>query len=183
MNEWMAKVMIGKPDDLFVSSYFAVRRFVVDEMCRYKGSYPYVIGLVLRSTRNIVNVDIDHRAREVGASGYTFSKLLKLWLNGFTAFSIMPLRAATMAGAVFACLGFLYGIFTIIKKIVLVDRVDILPTGFSALMSVLVFMGGMLMLMVGLAGEYIGRSYISLNNDPQYVVRDVVGAAEDLKEQ
>lgn len=175
MNEWMAHVMIGKPKELYVSSYFAARRFVVDEMCRYKGSYPYVIGLVLRTTRNIVNVDVNHRAREVGSSGYTFSKLIKLWMNGFTAFSILPLRVATMAGSIFACLGFIYGIFTIIKKIVLGDQLDVLPLGFSALMSVMVFMGGMLMLMVGLAGEYIGRSYISLNDDPQYVVRDVIG--------
>ena len=175
MNEWMAHVMIGKPKELYVSSYFAARRFVVDEMCRYKGSYPYVIGLVLRTTRNIVNVDVNHRAREIGSSGYTFSKLIKLWMNGFTAFSILPLRVATMAGSIFACLGFIYGIFTIIKKIVLGDQLDVLPLGFSALMSVMVFMGGMLMLMVGLAGEYIGRSYISLNDDPQYVVRDVIG--------
>lgn len=181
MNEWMAHVMIGKPKELYVSSYFAVRRFVVDEMCKYKGSYPYVIGLVLRTTKNIVNVDVNHRAREFGESGYTLARLLKLWMNGFTAFSIIPLRAATMAGSIFALLGFIYGIFTIIKKIVLVDQVDILPLGFSALMSVLVFMGGMLMLMVGLAGEYIGRSYISLNADPQYVVRDVVG--DELKDK
>lgn len=179
MNEWMAHVMIGKPKELYVSSYFAVRKFVVDEMCRYKGSYPYVIGLVLRTTKNIDNVDVNHRAREVGSSGYTFGKLIKLWMNGFTAFSILPLRVATMAGSIFACIGFLYGIFTIIKKIVLGDQLDVLPLGFSALMSVMVFMGGMLMLMVGLAGEYIGRSYISLNDDPQYVVRDVIG--EDTK--
>jgi undecaprenyl-phosphate 4-deoxy-4-formamido-L-arabinose transferase len=96
-------------------------------------------------------------------------------MNGFTAFSIVPLRVATLSGSIFACVGFLYGIFTIIKKIVLGDQLDVLPLGFSALMSVMVFMGGMLMLMVGLAGEYIGRSYISLNDDPQYVVRDVIG--------
>ena len=176
MNEWMAHVMIGKPKELFVSSYFAVRRFVVDEMCKYKGSYPYVIGLVLRTTRNIVNVDVNHRAREVGSSGYTFGKLIKLWMNGFTAFSIQPLRIATLSGSILAVLGFIYGIYTIIKKMVLGDQLDVLPLGFSALMSVMVFMGGILMLMVGMAGEYIGRSYISLNNDPQYVIRDIKGA-------
>ena len=182
MNEWMLHVMLGKPNELFVSSYFAVRRFVVDEMCKYKGSYPYVIGLVLRTTRNIVNVDINHRARTEGSSGYTLAKLLKLWMNGFTAFSIQPLRIATISGSIFAIIGFIYGIYTIIKKMVLGDQLDVLPLGFSALMSVMVFMGGMLMLMVGMAGEYIGRSYISLNNDPQYVIRDMEGAASsDVK--
>ncbi|WP_034489092.1 glycosyltransferase family 2 protein [Butyrivibrio fibrisolvens] len=176
MNEWMLHIMLNKPNELFVSSYFAVRRFVVNEMCKYKGSYPYVIGLVLRTTNNIVNVDINHRARTEGTSGYNLIKLLRLWMNGFTAFSIQPLRIATFSGSAFAVLGFVYGIYTIIKKLVLGDQLDVLPLGFSALMSVMVFMGGILMLMVGMAGEYIGRSYISLNNDPQFVIRDIEGA-------
>ena len=168
MNEWMAGVLLGKPRDLHVSSYFAARRFVIDEMLRYTGSYPYVIGLVLRTTRNIVNVDVTHRRRESGESGYTFTKLAGLWINGFTAFSVKPLRIATMMGGILAVLGFIYGIYTIIKKILYPE----LPmVGFSALMSAVVFMGGMLMLMVGMAGEYIGRIYISLNNNPQYVIR------------
>lgn len=180
MNEWMAHVMLGKPKELYVSSYFAVRRFVVDEMCRYQGSYPYIIGLVLRTTRNIVNVSVNHRAREIGASGYSFRKLMALWMNGFTAFSIMPLRMATMAGSAFAVIGFIYGIYTIVKKVMLGAAVEV---GFSALMSVMVFTGGMLMLMVGMAGEYIGRSYISLNNNPQYVVRDVVETKKETEEE
>ena len=171
MNEKMAQYLLGKPKDLFVSSYFGVKRFVVDEMIRYENAYPYVIGLVLRSTKSIVNVDVNHRNREIGSSGYTFSKLLNLWINGFTAFSVKPLRAATGIGAAFAGIGFLYGIYTIIKKLVLGDAVQI---GYSSLMSVLVFMGGMLMLMVGLAGEYIGRMYISMNNSPQYVIKEKV---------
>ena len=175
MNEWMAKVMLGKPKDLHVTSYFAVRRFVVDEMIKYQSSYPYVIGLVLRTTKNIVNVDVTHRAREVGESGYTFTKLMGLWINGFTAFSIKPLRIGTMMGGIFAAIGFLYGIYTVIKKMMYPD----LPAvGFSALMSAIVFMCGMLMLMVGLAGEYIGRIYISQNNNPQYVIRDEVSHEE-----
>ena len=171
MNEWMAHVMLGKPKDLYVSSYFAARRFVVDEMVKYKSSYPYVIGLVLRTTRNIVNVDVTHRARTVGSSGYTFSKLMALWINGFTAFSIKPLRIGTMMGGLIACFGFLYGIYTIIKKLLYPD----LPiVGFSALMSMMTFMSGMIMIMLGLVGEYIGRIYISQNNNPQYVIRDEV---------
>ena len=174
MNEWMAHVMLGKPKELYVSSYFAARRYVVDEMIKYTGSYPYVIGLVLRTTNNIVNVDVKHRRREVGESGYNFGKLLGLWINGFTAFSIKPLRIATAAGGTFAAFGFIYGIYTVIKKFV----VPGVPLGFSALMSALMFIGGMLMVMVGLAGEYIGRAYISLNNNPQYVVRESIGKTD-----
>lgn len=166
MNEKMAEKLLGKPKELYVSSYFAVKRFVVDDMIRYENAYPYVIGLVLRSTGKIVNVDVNHRSRTIGTSGYTFGKLLNLWINGFTAFSIKPLRFFTAIGAIFAGAGFLYGVFTIIKYFVIQ-----VPQGFSSLMSVLVFVGGVIMLMLGMIGEYIGRMYISMNNSPQYVIR------------
>lgn len=179
VNELMTRVMLGKPKELFLSSYFAARKFVVDEMLNYQGAYPYVIGLVLRTTKNIVNVEVNHRDRQAGSSGYTFKKLFGLWVNGFTAFSVKPLRIATMTGAVCAFAGFAYGIYTIIKKVFI--QPPELVVGFSALMSVLVFMGGMLMLMLGLVGEYIGRMYISMNNSPQYVIREIVG--EDTENQ
>lgn len=178
VNERMTRIMLGKPKNLQVSSYFAARRFVVDEMCRYTYAFPYVIGLVLRSTKNIINVEVHHRDREAGTSGYTLGKLLSLWFNGFTAFSVKPLRIATVTGCVCAFAGFAYGIYTIIKKIFW--NPPGLVTGFSALMSVLVFMGGMLMLMLGLVGEYMGRMYISMNNSPQYVIREKTwDASED----
>lgn len=177
VNELMTRVMLGKPKELYVSSYFAARRFVVEEMKRYANAYPYVIGLVLRTTKNITNVEVNHRDRQAGQSGYTLGRLLGLWFNGFTAFSVKPLRIATLTGAFCALVGFLYGIYTIIKKIFI--NPPGLVTGFSALMAVLVFMGGMLMLMLGLVGEYIGRMYISMNNSPQFVIRESVGAGAE----
>ena len=181
VNEVMTRIMLGKPKDLYVSSYFAARRFVVEEIIRYEHAYPYVIGLVLRTTKNIVNVEVKHRDRWAGTSGYNLRKLFGLWFNGFTAFSVKPLRIATVSGAVFAGLGFLYGIYTIIKKIFI--NPPGLVTGFSALMSVLVFMGGMLMLMLGLVGEYMGRMYLSMNRSPQYVIREMAGGAQCGQEE
>ncbi|MCQ2497420.1 MAG: glycosyltransferase family 2 protein [Lachnospiraceae bacterium] len=177
LNDRMTRSMLGKPKDLYVSSYFAAKRYVVDEMCRYTNAYPYVIGLVLRTTKNIVNVDIEHRNREVGESGYTMGKLIALWLNGFTSFSIKPLRFFTAVGAITACLGFLYGIYTIIKKLFI--QPDGLVVGFSALMSVIVFMGGLILLVLGLVGEYIGRMFISINNSPQYVISERTDSKND----
>lgn len=174
VNEWMARIMLGKPKDLYLSSYFAVRRFVVEEMIRYTNPYPYVIGLVLRTTTKTANVDVNHREREIGTSGYTIGKLFALWFNGFTAFSIKPLRVATAMGAFVSIAGFLYGIYTVIKKLVNPNVV----IGFSSLMSAIVFIGGMVMLMLGIIGEYIGRIYISLNNSPQYVIRECINERE-----
>ena len=170
VNDWMLCFMLGKPKNLYISSFFAARRFIVDEMLRYRNAYPYVIGLVLRATRNIKNVTVEHQDRREGESGYTLKKLFGLWFNGFTAFSEKPLRIATMIGTGCAVLGFLYGLYTIIKKLVN----PLVPIGFSSLMAAIMFIGGMLMLMLGLVGEYIGRMYICMNNAPQYVIREIV---------
>ena len=164
VNEKMLQFLLGKPKELYVSSYFAARRFIVD-----------VIGLVLRSTKRIVNVPVSHREREIGTSGYTLGKLLALWFNGFTAFSTKPLRIATASGTVFAGLGFLYALYTIIKKFVN----PAVPMGFSSLMSAILIIGGLILLVLGLVGEYIGRMYICMNSAPQYVVRDLLPSKEE----
>ncbi len=168
VNEKMLQFLLNKPKELIVSSYFVAKRFVIDEVIRYDKSYPYLMGLVLRTTKRIVNVDVDHREREVGRSGYTLGKLLTLWMNGFTAFSVTPLRVSTWTGCIFAMIGFLYGIYTIIKHFV----VGIAPMGYDSLMSALMFIGGTILVMLGLTGEYIGRMYMGMNNAPQYIIRE-----------
>ena len=174
VNELMTRFLLNKPKELYISSYFAAKRYVIDDVCRYENSYPYVIGLVLRATKHITNVVVNHRDREEGVSGYTLKKLLGLWFNGFTAFSVKPLRIATIMGGVSATGGFLYALYTILKKLFLPD----IPVGFSALMSAVVIFGGMIMLTLGLIGEYIGRIYISINSAPQYVIRETVNMEE-----
>ena len=176
MNDQMAREMLDKPAELQITSYFAVRGFVAEEMKRYANAYPYVIGLLLRTTKNVANVPVTHRARTEGRSGYTFTKLLSLWFNGFTAFSVKPLRMATAAGTIFALLGFIYGIYTIVKRFVN----PAVPLGWSSLMAAIIFIGGMVMIMLGLIGEYVGRIYITLNNAPQFVVREVTPGDEKV---
>lgn len=171
VNAYMARKLIGKPKDLDIMSYFCCRRFIADEVLRYENAYPYMAGLLLRATNKVANVKVCHRDRLEGISGYSLKKLLGLWMNGFTAFSIKPLRIATVSGAAFAMIGFLYGIITIVNKLFIHPDA---PMGYSSLMAVLVFMGGIVMLMLGLVGEYIGRIYISMNKSPQYVIRSTV---------
>ncbi|MDL2218988.1 glycosyltransferase family 2 protein [Ruminococcaceae bacterium OttesenSCG-928-O06] len=170
LNDVMARWMLGKPKNLLVSSYFAARRFVIDEVLKYQNPYPYIIGLILRTTDSIVNVPVTHRSRTAGKSGYTFGKLLALWVNGFTSFSVKPLRIATFIGFLTGLAGFAMLIWTIVNKIITPD----VPLGYSSTMATLLFIGGMIMLILGLIGEYVGRMYISVNNAPQYVVRTVI---------
>lgn len=170
VNKAMTEIMLNKPKELYISSYFAARRFVVDEMLNYKGAYPYVIGLVLRTTRRICNVPVNHRERMEGDSGYTIKKLLALWMNGFTSFSILPLRIASYTGCFIAFIGFIYAIYVVAAKLLHPERM----LGWSSTISVILILGGLILLVLGLIGEYIGRIYITINNSPQYVIKDVV---------
>lgn len=175
LNERMAKSLIGKPKELFLSSYVAMKRYVADEICSYTFPYPYISGLLLRATKDIVNVDIAHRERETGKSGYTLSKLFALWFNGFTNFSIKPLRIAIVIGIIIAVCGFAAGLYSVIKK--LVDPA--VPMGWASTLAVSAFVGGIVLVVLGLIGEYVGRIFMGLNQQPQYVIREIVGEDED----
>lgn len=179
VNVWMTELLLEKPRDIFMSSFWAGKRFVIEEVLRYDAAYPYIGGLLLRVTRNMVSVPVKQRNRVEGRSGYTFFKLVNLWMNGFTAFSVKPLRFATFCGGMSAIMGFIYGIAMIIRKLL---NPDIL-LGYASTITLLLFIGGMIMLLLGLLGEYIGRIYICLNKAPQYVVKDVVDYRENERGQ
>ena len=112
---------------------------------------------------------MEERERIVGKTTFTFRKMLKLWINGFTAFSVKPLRISTVIGIITALVGFLYGLYIIIRKLFFYPNV---LQGYSSLMAVFLFIGGMIMVMLGLIGEYIGRIYICINDSPQYVIKE-----------
>lgn len=176
LNELMMRSMLGKPKGLGMFNFYAIKAFVVQEMLQYRNPYPYIDGLILRVTHNIAGVKMQDRPRIAGSSNYNLAKLLSLFMNGFTAFSIKPLRIATLMGSVISVCGFIFGIVIIIRK--LLDPVGI-DAGYSSIMAVILFIGGMLMLLLGICGEYIGRIYISINNSPQYVVRRTYNISEN----
>lgn len=174
VNDKAAGMMLNKPKNLKLSSFYAMKKFVRDEIVRYTGPYPYIAGLVLRSTQNILNVNISDRERLEGCSGYTMRKLLHLFFNGFTSFSIKPLRFATFIGMMMAVVSFISILAIIINKLINPD----IAIGWSSLIVVMLFIGGLIMIMLGVLGEYIGRIYICINNSPQYVIRETVNLDE-----
>lgn len=174
VNDKMAQWLLNKPQNLKIMSYFACKRYVVDEVLCYKNPYPYISGLLLRTTNKIANVEIHHHERLEGKSGYTLKKLFLLWINGFTSFSVKPLRISTFIGIITALVGFLYGVYIIINKFFNPAA----PLGYSSTMAVILFVGGMIMLLLGMIGEYVGRVYISMNNAPQFVVRQTLNTGE-----
>ncbi|MGI6766058.1 MAG: glycosyltransferase family 2 protein [Lentihominibacter sp.] len=173
-NDGMIKFCLDKPDDINTSVYFLAKRFIVDEMIRYENAYPHIGGLLLRTTHNIGNVDLTQKNRTSGSSGYTLKKLLSLWVNGLTTFSIKPLRTAVVFGGIMAVIGFVAIIILIIGKIVNAD----MAMGWTSIIATNILVGGIIMIILGVIGEYIGRIYLCLNQTPQYVVRELIDKRE-----
>lgn len=168
VNKKMAEAIIGQPKTLRTTSFFIMRKFIVEEIVRYPHPFAYISGLVFRATKNLGNVEVQHRRRIEGESGYTIAGLIGLWINGFTAFSVKPLRAATFIGLLCALVGFVAGLYVVYQKFLNPE----IPVGYTSMLATLLFVGGMIMFLLGLIGEYVGRIYISINQSPQYVVRE-----------
>ncbi len=170
LNDMMVNFLFNKPKHLYFGNLWVARRFVTDEAIKCRNPFPYLGGVFLKTTSNMVNVMVSHRKRLYGKSNYSFFKLLSVWLNGFTAFSVVPLRVASIIGFVCSFLGFLFMAFLIVEKLLNPQ----IPIGYSSIMSTILFTGGMIMMMLGMLGEYVGRIYININNTPQYVVKELI---------
>lgn len=167
-NGFMLEILLDKPHNLYVSSYFVMQRYIVDEIARYSNPYTYLMGLVLRSTNNISSVYVNHRSRIEGESGYSLKRLISLLVNGLTAFSVKPLRMATYMGLISAFIGAIYSIYALINKLVNPNT----PMGWTSTIIIILIIGGMILFVLGIIGEYIGRIYICINVSPQYVIRE-----------
>lgn len=169
LNRVTARQLLGRPKDIVSSNFWLITRQVRDEVLKYTGATPYVDAIFCRVTTRIGNVEIEHHRREYGTSNYTFWKLLKLWLAYFN-YSVLPLRMASMLGIIAAISGFLFAVATVVKKLMNPD----MPMGWASLMCVMVFFFGLVLLVVGIIGEYLGKAVQTLGNTPQYIVRETV---------
>jgi len=174
INNSFASILLNKPKDLYLSSFKVVNRFVIDELIKYKGPYPYIDGLILRVTQSFVSVTVGHDSRKEGKSGYTLSKLISLWLNMFTNFSIIPLRVSTALGFIFSIIGIIFVFVFIVEKI----KNPELPLGWASLMVSVFLFGSLQLFAIGMIGEYLGRMFLSVGGKPQFVVRSSTNCNE-----
>ena len=147
--------------------------FIVNEIIKYDLPFPYIDGLILRTTSKIGKVKVEHQQRKTGKSGYTLRKLISLWLNMFTNFSILPLRLSVIIGFIFAVFGFLLGTEMVIEKIINPG----LPIGYTSLFVAISIFAGIQLIAIGMIGEYLGRMFLSQNKRPQYTIRKKLEAS------
>jgi len=166
-NDKMANLMLKKPKHIYLSSFKIMNRFLVDQIIKYDLPFPYIDGLILRTTNRIGQVKVEHGPRRKGKSGYTLRKLVDLWLNTFTNFSVLPLRLSVVLGLVFSFIGLAFGIFTVVEKILNPS----LPLGWASVAVSVSIFSGVQLIAIGLVGEYLGRVFLWLGKKPQYIIR------------
>lgn len=164
--------LLGKPPGLYMSPYKAIRREVVDELIRFSGPFSYIDGILFTITSRMTQIPAVHHRRFAGESNYDLVRSIRVALRLATNFSIAPLRAASLAGAVLALLAFLLGSFFVVET--LLGRGERVA-GWASLIVSIFFLGGVQLLGVGALGEYVGRIFLTLNRRPQFVVRELRG--------
>ncbi len=167
-NDRIATLMLHKPKDLYLSSFKVMNRFLINEIIKYHGPFPYTDGLIYRVTRNIGQIPVEHRASVSGPSRYTFRKLVRLWLNMFLNFSIKPLRISVYVGLFASCLSIVALVAILIDKLWITPN---LTVGIPTILGSVVFFSGIQLMILGLVGEYLGRLYLDQTGTPQFVVR------------
>ena len=166
----VADRLLDKPKGLYLSSFRCMSRLVVESVTRYTGPYPYVDGLIMQVTQRIDSIEVRHLPRIEGRSNYTLTRLVRLWLNLATSFSLAPLRLATFLGIGMSVLGTFGAAATIAEA--LITRAT--PSGYASTMVVILLVGGVQSMILGVLGEYVGRTFLSANGKPQGTVRSIV---------
>ena len=165
----VADRLLDKPKGLYLSSFRCMSAFVVQSVMRYHGPYPYIDGLIMQVTQRIDSIEVRHLPRIEGRSNYNLARLVRLWLNLATSFSLAPLRLAVYAGVFMALLGAVGAVATIAEVLFWHDT----PSGWASTMTVLLLVAGVQSMILGVLGEYVGRTFLSANGKPQGTVRSV----------
>ncbi len=167
-TNWVADYLLDKPKGLYLSSFRCMTAFVAARVTEYTGPFPYVDGLLLQVTQNIGELEVQHLPRAIGRSNYNLRRLVRLWLNMFVNFSVMPLRISTLSGIALSVLGVFGALAAMIEA--LMSRT---PPGWGSIMAAVFLLSGIQLLILGVVGEYLGRLYLTVNGKPQSTVRDV----------
>jgi len=171
----VADSLLDKPKGLYLSSFRCMSALVVRGVTRYAGPYPYIDGLIMQVTQRIASIEVAHYARSEGQSNYNMRRLIRLWLNLATNFSVLPLRLAIFAGAAMAVLGFIAALIVIIEAIFLET-----PSGWASNITLMLLIAGVQFMILGVMGEYLGRAFLSANGKPQGIVREVIRPRETV---
>ncbi|MEE1196038.1 MAG: glycosyltransferase family 2 protein [Lachnospiraceae bacterium] len=174
LNEVSSRILLGRPKEITSSNFWIITAQVAREVIKYDSFNPYIDGIFYRVTHNIANVPVEHHKREVGTSGYTLKKLIRLWL-AYWNYSVIPLRISSFCGVAMAGCGFIAAIVTIIRKLLQPG----MTVGWASTICVMTVFFGLVLMSLGIIGEYLGKIILTINHTPQFIVRETINAEEE----
>jgi glycosyltransferase involved in cell wall biosynthesis len=148
-----------------------MNRKVVDNLNKFRERERFITGLISYLGFKQVGVEVVHGARYAGETKYSWFKLFKLALNTVTGFSYRPLQLASYLGTLFSVISFLAILYLIILRVLC----KVTFPGWTSIMVLVLFMGGIQMLLLGILGEYVGRNYAESQRRPLYIIDDTLG--------
>jgi glycosyltransferase involved in cell wall biosynthesis len=177
LNGRLASWVIGKPNHIYLSPFKAISGPVVAEMLKYRGPFAYVDGVIWRITSRCTQIPITHHLRAQGEGNYDLVKSIRVWMKLLTGFSVKPLRIITVMGFITSVFSFVTAVAFLVKHLT-----DAYPVpGWASLIISIFFLSGLQLTCLGMLGEYIGRTYLRLSDQPQYSVRSLVSASDRIK--
>ncbi len=164
-----AKILLEFPDRFSLSSFRCVKGSIAHQVAKYLGPYPYIDGLLSQLTQSIESIPVKHDKRHIGRSGYNLRRLIRLWLNIFTSFSLMPLRLSSILGILMSIAGIMGVCVVIVETLIM----GITVSGWASIFSAILLFGGIQCLLIGLVGEYLGRIFLTVSGKPQSFIRSI----------
>lgn len=171
LKGWLDTLLVGKPRHIQLSSFRLLSRTVVDGMLSAYTPYPFIPALMFAVSRDVVNVPATHGRREEGETTYTLRRMVALTLNLLINNSALMLKIVGHVGVLVAAASFAYAGLVIAQNVLYDKGVP----GWSSLIVVNLFIGGLLLFSVGVIGEYLVRIIAAVERKPMYWVRDRLG--------
>ena len=171
MNGFLARKLISKPKNIYLSPFKVLRREIVDEIIKFESPFTYIDGIILNITSSLAQIDVEHFPRKSGNSNYNLKKSASVFFRLFTGFSVVPLRLATYLGIIIT----LFGLGMIVKYLYDYFITKNFIEGWTTLVILQIFFGGLILMTLGLIGEYLGRTFLSINKKPQYSIKQIIG--------
>lgn len=167
---WLNRKIFDVKEDLSLTNFRIIRRDVVDRICRDQSFSPYIPGLALKYSARRCNVLVHHHPRQVGASNYTWRKILRLMATILFNHSSIPLRLSAAFGFIVASISFLLSAFYLLQA--LIDGTK--APGWATLVILISFFNGVLILLVSVIGEYLIRVLREVSTQSCYEINEIV---------